>query len=260
MSKKRLTSKPFKKQTLAEQVASSIEESIVSGDLVGGDVLPTEPEMCEQFGVSRQVIRDATRMLAAKGLVEAKHGKGVFVTHSQLAAFGDALLLALRRMGATNWDVAEFEQVVLPQVVALAAENAQDADITAIEQAADVYLELHAEVNARGLLEADSAELAPFESAWTSLLQAIFDGTHNKLFQLLAQPLIRLHGIRDWKGLPVDMTSAETVIVHTMIDIIKSGDAEQARSQMKQLLALPQVAIDALRQTAVSEPTTIDLT
>ncbi len=259
MSKKRLNSKPFKKQTLAEQVANSIKESIVAGDFVGGDALPTEPDISEQFGVSRAVVRDATRMLVAKGLVEAKHGKGVYVTHSQLAAFGDALLLALRRMGASNWDVAEFEQRVLPEVVALAASNATAEDVGAIEAAADAYLTMHAEIAKVGLPAVDSAEYDAFGQTWTNVMQAVFDATHNTVFSLLAQPLIRLHGPRNWVGLPDDITSQETALVQTIISLIKSADAEQARSQMKQLLALPTVAIDALRQTSVSDPTTIDL-
>jgi len=76
-------------------------------------------ELAEQFGVSRAVMRDATRILMAQGLVEVKHGLGVFVTPSQNEAFGEALLLALRRAGATVWDVEQFEQVILPEVVLL---------------------------------------------------------------------------------------------------------------------------------------------
>ncbi|MCZ7671106.1 MAG: winged helix-turn-helix domain-containing protein [Chloroflexi bacterium] len=77
MSQKKPFSQPVKKQTLAEQVAESLKESILNGDFVPGEALPTEPELAEAFGVSRAVIRDATRMLAARGLVQAEHGRGV---------------------------------------------------------------------------------------------------------------------------------------------------------------------------------------
>ena len=105
MAKKDLFSKPVKKQTLPEQMVETIKELILSGELEAGDTLPTEPELCEQFGVSRAVVRDATRILMALGLVEVKHGSGVYVTESQSAAFGEALLIALRRSGASAWDV-----------------------------------------------------------------------------------------------------------------------------------------------------------
>jgi DNA-binding FadR family transcriptional regulator len=56
-------------------------------------------ELAEQFGVSRAVVHDTTRILMAQGLVEVKHGLGVFVTPPQNEAFGEALLLARRRAG-----------------------------------------------------------------------------------------------------------------------------------------------------------------
>ena len=259
MTSKMLTSKPFKKQTLAEKVADSIEESIVNGTLQGGDALPTEPEIAEQFGVSRAVVRDATRMLAAKGLVEAQHGKGVFVTHTQTEAFGEALLLALRRMGASNWDVAQFEQLVFPQIVALAATNATDDDIGKIQKAADEYLALHAQIAKQGLTEVSPRKLRAFQQTWARFVQAVFDATQNKVVALLAQPLIQLHGARNWEGLPVNITTKETELIATIIALIETGDAAQAGEQMQMLMELPAEAIAALQQTEVSAPTTIVL-
>jgi len=126
MSKQAIFSKPVKKQTMAEQMAETIQESILSGELESGAVLPTEPELAEQFGVSRAVVRDATRILMARGLVEVQHGRGVFVTQAENEAFGEALLLALRRVGASAWDVEQFEQILFPEVIALAAGSASD--------------------------------------------------------------------------------------------------------------------------------------
>jgi len=108
MARKPMFSKFAKKQTLAEQMAETVQELILSGEVQGGVTLPTEPELAEQFGVSRAVVRDATRILMARGLVEVEHGRGVFVTQPQNEAFGEALLLALRRVGATVWDVEQF--------------------------------------------------------------------------------------------------------------------------------------------------------
>jgi DNA-binding FadR family transcriptional regulator len=140
MSNKPRFSPTIKKQTMAEQVAEAIKEAILADEWQSGEALPTEPELSSQFGVSRAVIRDATRMLAAQGLVEAQHGKGVFVTSSQVEAFGDALLLALRRAGATVWDVEHFEQVIYPEVCALASQEATDEELTAIRAEIEHYI------------------------------------------------------------------------------------------------------------------------
>ena len=108
------------------------------------DLFEALPELAEAFGVSRAVVRDATRMLAAQGLVVAQHGRGVFVTESQVEAFGDALLLALRREGASVWDVEQFEQMVLPEVCALAATEATDEEIAQLKRLAGDYINLYA--------------------------------------------------------------------------------------------------------------------
>ncbi len=212
MNKKSRFSTPVKKQTLADQVATSIKESILAGDWEPGEVLPTEPELSEQFGVSRAVIRDATRMLAARGLVESQHGRGVFVTASQTEAFADALLLALRRAGASVWDVEQFEQMVIPEVCALASQEASDDEIDHIRQLATQNLEVFEEIT-RKHWDTDSVpseiELTRMRNGYQTLMQTIFDATHNHVWRLLATPTLRLRNLRTWQD---DETDVEDLI------------------------------------------------
>lgn len=49
-------------------------------DMRPGDQLPTEPELAEQFGVSRSTIREALKLLEQDGLVNAIQGRGRFVS------------------------------------------------------------------------------------------------------------------------------------------------------------------------------------
>ncbi len=65
---------------LADQVAAQVEKHIVEGRLVPGTKLPTEVELCEQFNVSRTVVREAVQQLATKGLVETRRGRGAGTT------------------------------------------------------------------------------------------------------------------------------------------------------------------------------------
>ena len=58
-----------KKETLAQKVAVTIKEAIIRGEIKPGETLPTEPELAQQFNVSRSVIRDAARILMAWGLI-----------------------------------------------------------------------------------------------------------------------------------------------------------------------------------------------
>lgn len=60
---------------LHERVRTSIRDRILSGDLVAGDTLPSEAELCAQFGASRGPVRQAISALSAEGLIETSQGK-----------------------------------------------------------------------------------------------------------------------------------------------------------------------------------------
>ncbi|MEU7174557.1 GntR family transcriptional regulator [Micromonospora tulbaghiae] len=57
------------------QIAAELREQIVSGALRVGDRLPTEPQLQEQYRVSRNTVRDATALLVNEGLVESVPGR-----------------------------------------------------------------------------------------------------------------------------------------------------------------------------------------
>jgi len=77
-----------RKPKLSENVAQTLRTQIVSGQFAEGERLPTETRMTEIFGVSRTVVREAIAALAADGLVEPRHGAGMFVRRPAVAAFG----------------------------------------------------------------------------------------------------------------------------------------------------------------------------
>ncbi len=249
------TATPLKRQTLAEQLADSLKADILRGVWQAGDALPTEPELSEQYGVSRAVVRDATRILLAWGLVDVQHGRGVFVTQSQDAAFAEALLLALQRDGATVWDVEQFYQAVLPEVVALAAQAATEEEIGEIERLAEIYLDAYREHNERWPVETPDHEIEKLRAIAQPAEAAIFAATHNRVFQRLTWPLLRMRNFRRWDEIP---TNEEALIRddhwwHTIILLLRAGDPARARHTLRDLLALPDHAVDAMRATPVGQ-------
>jgi len=264
MSQKQLFPRPVIKQTLADQVANSLRESILEGEWQPGEALPTEPELSNLFGVSRTVVRDATRMLIALGLVEAHHGKGVFVTESQTAAFGEAMLLALRRGGASVWDVERFEQIIYPEVFALVSVEATDEEIVELQRNAEDYLGIVQEIHKGGWKEPlEREEQERMRQSYQRLVQEIFAATHNHVFQLLAEPLLRLRNVRSWqddKATPDSITNMEETFIHTAMEAISSRDPNQARQTMKRLMRLPAEAEEAMRKTPVGEIPEIHIT
>ncbi len=258
MSKAPRFSNRIQKQTLAEQVALTLEEAVLEGEWGVGEALPPEPELAQSFGVSRAVVRDATRMLAARGLVQAHHGRGVFVTESQAEAFGSALLLALRRNEATVWDVEQFEQMVFPQVCALASTAATDADRSEVKALGEAYIEIFSQSLRASWHEEDAQEedWEPNHEAFIAFIHAVFDATHNKVWQLLAGPLLRLRSLRHWDDSDIELDMAikfERAFVDTVVAALAADNPQEAQQMVAKLMLLPAKAEEAMKKTAVGE-------
>ena len=73
-------STPIDTRKLYRQVADSIMASIESGDYKRGARLPSERDLAALFKVSRPTIREAMIALETRGVVEARHGSGIYVT------------------------------------------------------------------------------------------------------------------------------------------------------------------------------------
>ncbi len=104
---------------------------IVRGVWKAGDRLPSERQLSEELGMSRASIREAIRGLEAMGLVDVRHGQGVFVRQ---AAEGDSLFSGWRTdHGYPIGELLAFRLLVEPELAALAADNADDAFVQHLE-------------------------------------------------------------------------------------------------------------------------------
>ena len=112
----------------SDRVAARLERQILAAQLAPGTRLPTESEFCEILGVSRSVVRDSIRNLAAKGLVTVRQGRGTTVAEPSDEAFGQALLTLLARSDLTIGDVIEARATIEKLLAGVAAINGTDSD------------------------------------------------------------------------------------------------------------------------------------
>lgn len=80
---------PVVKQSLSDKLARQIRTMIHRGDYAEGDRLPTIMEMARRWKVGHPTIREALQKLQTMGVVEIRHGSGVYVTRGE-----DVLVLA----------------------------------------------------------------------------------------------------------------------------------------------------------------------
>jgi GntR family transcriptional repressor for pyruvate dehydrogenase complex len=109
---------------LADQVAGALIDSIVSGRLKDGDKLPPERELCEQFGVSRPVVREAVRSLIAKGLLADNPRRGHVVSALGRDMVTESLTLYLRGQQLDYGKLMEVRSVIEVENAGRAAERA----------------------------------------------------------------------------------------------------------------------------------------
>jgi DNA-binding FadR family transcriptional regulator len=130
---------PAFERTLHAQVAREIGLQILEGKLTPGAVLPNEADFGMQLGVSRTALREAVKVLAAKGLVEVRRKTGTRVRpqHDWNALDPDVLnwLFSGKGFAVGIPDLLELRLIVEPAGAKLAAERATPENLAEIESA-----------------------------------------------------------------------------------------------------------------------------
>jgi len=249
------------RKTMAETMAEQLREAVLAGAWEPGEALPTEPELAERFGVSRAVVRDATRILAAWGLVEARQGKGVYITRDQSAGFATALLLAMRREGASVWDVEQFERVLYPEAAALAARRSAFVPHEKLRVLLEDYRKAIADQV--GKEPGENWFTGEVRQAWYRFLDALFAATDNKLMTYFGSAVVRIRNVRMLEGGkdtdPEEVSLRETGEILEILQAIEEGDPGKAREITREMLALPPEAEEVMRKTPVGEAARIPL-
>ena len=158
-------------------IVLAIGEDIVRGEIKPGERLPREAELIERFHASRTAIREAMKVLTAKGLVQARQRAGTKVRPRAEWDLLDPDVLSwhdLDTIGDTLvGDLVELRQFLEPKAARLAAERATEDDIEAMQAA-------------HHRLDRAASDPAEFYTADIAFHLAVFAGCHNLLIQRLS--------------------------------------------------------------------------
>lgn len=127
------------RQSLNHRLAAEIGAEIVSGRLSVGSLIPSEPELCARFGVSRTVVREAVKLLCSKGLLQTGSGTGTWVLPTSDWNFLDPVVFGwVRDSDDSERAISHlfaFRTAVEPAAAAEAARNASLEQLYALESA-----------------------------------------------------------------------------------------------------------------------------
>lgn len=214
---------PIQPVKVFERVAEQIEKRILDGELHSGDRLPTERELAEQFQVSRTAVREAMKILAQKGLVDMRPGRGTIVidgAHEAMQnSIGLLMKLKLGEVGGSD-NLVEVRAILETEIAALAAARATEADIAAMREAINVMDE--------SLHDADA-----FIVADNSFHEALARATQNALILILINSIVNLLSEQRKQIFAVEGGPQRGQVHHRRIlDSIIRRDPEAARAAM----------------------------
>ncbi|SHK50391.1 FadR/GntR family transcriptional regulator [Rhodothermus profundi] len=216
-------------ELLSHTVEQAIEAAIREGHLSVGDKLPSEFELCSQFDVSRTVIREALRMLAARGLVRIEKGRGVFVCAPSVESVSNPMALYLHMHVGPNHalEVVRARQLIEPVIAAEAARRHTQEDVQLIMENLE-------------MLKTCTDSFEKLTQVDMDFHMLIAKATHNPVIPLIIHPIQQLMPrIKLKVYLSVEDAHASAVKWHTAIaEAIFARNAEQALECMTQHLKI----------------------
>lgn len=212
----------------AEDIMRSLETALLDGSYPAGSRLPSERQLAEEFGVSRNTVREAIQRLEARSLLRVKAGAGVYATSHLRGGQSSPWNQLLSDHPALRRDILEFRRVLEGATAYFAAQRATDADKQKLRE---LLAELEA-ARIRGDMNAEA-------SADARLHEAIALASHNVMFLHLQTSMIsmlREHitvyglGLRQQDA----VVSDQLFLQHKNVcDMICAGRSEEARTAMQ---------------------------
>lgn len=212
---------------VAEMVADALRSQILNGELPDGGELPSQDRLSEEFGVSRQVIREGLRILEFEKLITVRRGNvGGALVHAPTpsgAAYGLGLVLQSRKVRISQ--LADALNLLEPLCARLCAER-PDRRKTVVPQLRAIQAE------SVRLLE----DIGPYVEAMSRFHRTIITSCGNETVAVIAGAVeeVWLAQVREW-GLrqsavgqfpDLDYRRHGTDIHQELIDLIAAGDGK----------------------------------
>ncbi|APU15678.1 MULTISPECIES: FadR/GntR family transcriptional regulator [Actinoalloteichus] len=168
--------------SVTQRTIEQVKTMIAEGELVAGQQLPTERDFAALLGISRGSVREAIRALTILGILETRHGAGVYVTGLRpgdlLETFG---VVAEISRGQTLVELLQVRRVLESAATATAAARITEAQLADVAEHLD-------RIGRGGSVEEIVAADRDFHqtivhAAGNDLLTAMLDGLSSRTFR-----------------------------------------------------------------------------
>lgn len=128
----------IEKVSVADKVYESMLEMVADGTWSDGTKIPSENELSELFGVSRNTVRQVIQKMNALGILEAKQGRGTFVKKIDTSFYLNSLIPTVYLGVKSSESILEFEKSIQVESVKIAGKKATLEEIDGLAK----YIEL----------------------------------------------------------------------------------------------------------------------
>lgn len=213
-------------KNLSQRMTSELGRAIICGEYPRDQSLPTEADLCDKFGVSRTAVREAIKMLTAKGIIRSKPKQGIRIQPEEDWNILDPEMLSWSLEANPSLEVLkEFTQMriaIEPEACALAARNANPERILIIEQALGRMEEAVNAGDAAAELQAD-----------IDFHIAILYATENRFYIRMRDFISTALNVSIQHTSPIKADPKAIIDEHARIfNAIKSGNVERAKNSM----------------------------
>jgi DNA-binding FadR family transcriptional regulator len=227
------------KDRLYKGIVDQIIHSILSGKIRTGDQLPPEPELAQQFGVSRTVVREAIKALSLVGLVDVSPGRGTFVTQPPIETIASSLQLMFKLENHSFDDLLFARHILEVPIARLAAENAKPENAKALE------------ANLRGM-EGSLNNPEAFIKYDTSFHAELARATQNAVLGILVQPvMMMLLATRQALVRVPDMAERALAFHKRIYQAVLNKDSDTAEKSMRDHLTQVAEDLDRARKHGI---------
>lgn len=206
-------------------VAEQIIDLIRRGTIKPGDKLPSEHEMTKRFSISRISLREAMKLLEAKGYVESRHRKGKYV-RSPLATAKTSIEDLLSIDHEKIWELLCVRRILDAEAVRLACEHATRKDLERLRRVYERALAVGEDRVLHDLQEGGKLYTEFFNALLASTKNSMFVHIRKSMNSILidAFPYSR-------RKLSTIEGSSRTIVrqLHAIYLAIASRDADRAR-------------------------------
>jgi len=212
--------KKLKRPTLSKLVQEYIKEYVVDNDLRQGDAIPSEGQIAEDLGISRSSVREGVRALESLGIIEVRHGNGLFVRETNFDAVLKILSYNIMFETSTLLELLHLRRLLESSIISKVVKKINENNL---EECRQILMKW----------EKNLDNNLPFSEQDRLFHKILYRVAGNKLFTNLADVFWVAYRKAESETIPI-ARSGQSILEHhrRILEAVEDRDAELAKQLM----------------------------